>query len=513
MYAVMAIVSVAVCLRATEICTLRMENIRFQYSHVNEMGQVLSMVITVQGKKDVAPVDLVLYRARKCGYFCPVRFLCWWLAYTGRQEGYVFPRHPGLYQEAVIENPSDAVDYPSYQMRVNEVFLTLKYKFTSGTHTFRKTGVFFQCWGGASDSDIMPASRIKSSEVLIKYRQDAKTLQGLLKQHGGYDESIVEVAQAQYLVNANVQWFRMEFDNNHNLGSIVEMFKKEHRLFGEVDEYPHVFIVDKFTDTSKARGQTHAFLWSCGQRMLAISEQLDQNLYAPVKDPLLEKLVHVLGFGLKELFLTDDSAPMKDEEIQEIYREFNNRHTYTTPASSNPRPSSFSGSGPSTPSSNATPVSSRITSEANPIRVEPDTADNSSDLGSPSPPQALPVDSDPADPAAQALLLEAQLKEVQQLLKAAGTVPRMMQKLQEWTKNEENKHWRYPKSSWPKKYSGFRNTYIRPILICYEDHCQGDLELAKQAYDGEKGNHSSFKQGCIHSNKKGRTWKKVLVEE
>jgi hypothetical protein len=173
---------------------LQIEDIYVNQSCIQH-GRVDYLVIEILGKREKVGTKLVIWRNELSGALCPVVFLLWWLCVSGITSGYapsiltsrsIFRCKEWVHDmlEGTNETESVHLDPKTASDHIKAVIRCVCPHKKIGTHTCRKSGCFFAILGGAQDSEIKKAMRIKSDATLVTYTQDSKTLMLTLEVRG-----------------------------------------------------------------------------------------------------------------------------------------------------------------------------------------------------------------------------------------------------------------------------------------------------------------------------------------
>jgi hypothetical protein len=222
------LVGVSLFLREDEVSQISIDDLDFKLSIVSDHA-VDSIGVWVQGKRDQAKVLLMLWANHANPQICPVRHLLCWLYVSRITSGYLFPPANTLNEILVDQkrNPQQnfnniyQVDYSLVLDKVQTVFTNITARpGPFGTHFMRKTGFVLAIWGEGADIDIKDASRLKSLEMLSRYKKDGTTL--------------MEAAKSNNKVPVIGRWRSCYVQNYHtsgkNFSDIISHFSKIYQL-------------------------------------------------------------------------------------------------------------------------------------------------------------------------------------------------------------------------------------------------------------------------------------------
>jgi hypothetical protein len=167
-------------LRHDDIYDLEFASYIPHLSTVRSDGSVDNLVFKVHGKSDIEYKYLVLWACHDKPELCPVRHLLVYIHLCNIAEGYLFPN---------LDDSDNRKTYDSflnYLKRKISPVLTRDMPIT--THSFRKTGYLFACWGGGEFAVIMDSARHKTHAVAMNYYRDAKTTLHLMMLSGDSNE-------------------------------------------------------------------------------------------------------------------------------------------------------------------------------------------------------------------------------------------------------------------------------------------------------------------------------------
>jgi hypothetical protein len=172
-FACMLLVGCALFLREDELSNIRVSDLDFELTSVNTA--IDSVAVKIQGKRDVSQVTLILWANHAVPNLCPVRHLLLYLHKSGIKGGFLFP--PEVVTASLNGNPVDIDENVSYVTAL-ERFQTLFSQQTGrpqscfGTHSIRKTSFVLAFWGGADGTDVRGAARLKSFEMVARYKRE-----------------------------------------------------------------------------------------------------------------------------------------------------------------------------------------------------------------------------------------------------------------------------------------------------------------------------------------------------
>ncbi|RQM28116.1 hypothetical protein B5M09_013478 [Aphanomyces astaci] len=161
-------------LRADEGIDFQCEQFLAPLTSVNAFGSVTMLAVRIKGKTDTDWVVLSIFRDETCPELCLVRAILAWLHLSKHNgSGYLFPHD---------SEPGHPYPTSKFQSRCREVCTKITGRQGPfATHWLRKTAWLLATWGGASDVDMMQASRHKSLDMAIRYKQDAQALLEIAK--------------------------------------------------------------------------------------------------------------------------------------------------------------------------------------------------------------------------------------------------------------------------------------------------------------------------------------------
>mmetsp|Transcript_10894 Transcript_10894/g.24331 ORF Transcript_10894/g.24331 Transcript_10894/m.24331 type:complete len:767 (+) Transcript_10894:832-3132(+) len=157
---VLILVGLTCFLRANELLSLKVRNIRKEGVQINH-GKVRNLTVEVESSKaDHKPVFLKLYRNDDQTWLCPVRWLLFYISQANlkEQDGVLFPSRNALklLVEGKIDHDSEtqALQYANYLTMMKGLIsglfpnlLDVTHNKTIGTHTLRYLGYLFAVWG------------------------------------------------------------------------------------------------------------------------------------------------------------------------------------------------------------------------------------------------------------------------------------------------------------------------------------------------------------------------------
>ena len=176
----MILMAIYLFLRHDDIYDLEFASYIPHLSTVRSDGSVDNLVFKVHGKSDIEYKYLVLWACHDKPELCPVRHLLVYIHLCNITEGYLFPN---------LDDSDNRKTYDSflnYLKRKISPVLTRDMPIT--THSFRKTGYLFACWGGGEFAVIMDSARHKTHAVAMNYYRDAKTTLHLMMLSGDSNE-------------------------------------------------------------------------------------------------------------------------------------------------------------------------------------------------------------------------------------------------------------------------------------------------------------------------------------
>ena len=176
----MMLMSVKLFLRSDEVYDFDEVNFVLALTSLDEDESVGSMVVTVQGKRDVVKAILSIFRDDDVPELCLIRQLLAWLWVSNWTSGPLFPAQQGS------GVPIRKSTYAALAKKVTQQVTGRAGPF--GTHFCRKTGWLLGSWGGAEDTDLSLASRHKSIKQAAVCKQDAMTLYEYARA-SGYNDS------------------------------------------------------------------------------------------------------------------------------------------------------------------------------------------------------------------------------------------------------------------------------------------------------------------------------------
>ena len=190
---VMILLGIKSFLRADELISIKVAQFKENLFLLSETDGPTALTVTVQGKNDPAPVDLILFHDKENPEFCPVRHLLCYIRLAGVEDGYIFPP-PKELLKSVTGNYYEHYSYDDFLASLkslvqNNLKRADKKGEIYGTHILRKTGYLFAIFGVLrgyahetdSVSDLQMANILKSARHTSvanaqTYARDAMTL-------------------------------------------------------------------------------------------------------------------------------------------------------------------------------------------------------------------------------------------------------------------------------------------------------------------------------------------------
>ena len=176
----MILVAIYLFLRHDDIYDLDFLSYIPHLSTVRRDGSVDYLVFKVHGKSDTEYKYLMLWACHDKPELCPVRHLLVYIYLCNITEGYLFP------------DLDDSVNRKTYDSFLNylkkKISPVLTREMPITTHSFRKTGYLFACWGGGQFAVIMDSARHKTPAVAMNYFRDAETTRNLMVISGESNE-------------------------------------------------------------------------------------------------------------------------------------------------------------------------------------------------------------------------------------------------------------------------------------------------------------------------------------